>query len=94
MAVWHQYVVVCQERDALMAHLEQKDIGTLIHYPVPPHLSQAYEYLQVPLGSLPKTEQLAHEVLSLPFYLGMTLEEQKAVVEAVNGFSPTAHPNT
>lgn len=85
-AVWHQYVVLCEEREALMAHLATKEIGTLIHYPQPPHLSQAYAYLQIPKGSLPKTEALADKVLSLPFYLGMTEEEQIYVVDAVNGF--------
>lgn len=85
-AVWHQYVILCPEREKLMAYLGEKGIGTLIHYPQPPHLSQAYGYLEIPKGSLPKTEQLSHQVLSLPFFIGMTREEQDYVVNAVNEF--------
>lgn len=43
--VWHQYVVRCEERDLLKAYLEEKEIGTIIHYPIPPHLADAYKYL-------------------------------------------------
>lgn len=82
--VWHQYVVTCENRQGLMEYLQEKQIGTMIHYPIPPHLSQAYEYLQIKEGSLPKTEALAQQVLSLPFYLGMTMEEQKYVVDIIN----------
>ena len=53
------------KRDALMEYLKDKDIGTIIHYPIPPHLSQAYEYLGKKVGDYPLAEQYANEVLSL-----------------------------
>ena len=84
--VWHQYVVRCARRDALQAFLEARGIHTLIHYPVPPHLSGAYRYLGLSRGSLPKTEALSETVLSLPLYNGMTREEQDYVTDAVNRF--------
>ncbi len=85
-AVWHQFVVRCKERDALAAYLNDREIGTIIHYPVPPHLSEAYAYLGHKAGFLPVTEQYAAEVLSLPVYNGMTAEEQSYVIEALNRF--------
>ena len=85
-AVWHQFVVRCEERDALMEYLAQKEIGTIIHYPIPPHLSEAYSYLGYQKGAFPITERYAAEVLSLPMYNGMTEEEQTYVIEALNAF--------
>ena len=85
---WHQFVVHVKDgkRDALMEYLKDKDIGTIIHYPIPPHLSQAYEYLGKKVGDYPLAEQYANEVLSLPMYNGMTSEEQTIVIEAINAF--------
>lgn len=83
-SVWHQYVIRCKERDALMEYLKEKDIATIIHYPIPPHLSQAYEYLGYKAGDFPITEQYANEVLSIPMYNGLTAEDQEKVIKALN----------
>ena len=85
---WHQYVVHVKEgkRDELMNYLKEKDIGTIIHYPIPPHLSKAYEYLGHKKGDFPIAEKYANEVLSLPMYNGMTEEEQTYVINALNEF--------
>lgn len=85
-AVWHQFVVRCKERDSLISYLNEKEIGTIIHYPIPPHLSEAYQYLGYQRGAFPITEQYADEVLSLPMYNGMTEEEQTYVMDAINSF--------
>lgn len=84
--VWHQYVIRCEERDRLMACLEEQGIGTIIHYPIPPHLAEAYRYLGHTEGFLPVTEHLARTVLSIPMYNGMTEEEQSRVIRAINEF--------
>ena len=84
--IWHQFVIRCKERDNLMAYLEENGIGTIIHYPIPPHLSEAYQYLGLKEGSLPITEQCAKEVLSIPLYNGMTQEEQDKVIDAINAY--------
>lgn len=84
--VWHQYVVRCEERNFLMKHLSDKGIGTIIHYPIPPHLSEAYSYLNHQKGDLPVTEHLGETVLSIPMYNGMTQEEQTYVIDALNAF--------
>ena len=86
-STWHQYVVhVPGHRDELMEYLKEREIGTLIHYPIPPHLSEAYAYLGHKEGDFPIAEQYADEVLSLPMYNGMTFDEQSEVIEAVNTF--------
>lgn len=84
--VWHQYVVKCEERDRLLEYLKEKGIGTIIHYPIPPHLSEAYQYLGHGKGFLPITEDYANTVLSIPMYNGMTEEEQTYVIDAINAF--------
>ena len=84
--VWHQYVIRCEMRQRLIDYLNQKEIGTIIHYPIPPHLSEAYAYLEMEKGSLPVTEYLAETVLSLPMYNGMTDEEQDYVIDVLNSF--------
>ena len=43
--IWHQFVIMCDERERLINYLNDNNIGTIIHYPIPPHLSEAYRYL-------------------------------------------------
>ncbi len=86
-STWHQFVVhIPQKRDALAAYLKELGIGTIIHYPIPPHLSKAYAYLGHHQGDFPIAERYANEVLSLPMYNGMTAEEQTYVIDAINRF--------
>lgn len=84
--VWHQFVIRCEKRDALQAYLRGNGVDTIIHYPIPPHLSEAYHYLGYARGSLPKTELFADTVLSLPLFNGMTSTEQAYVIEKINAF--------
>ena len=84
---WHQFVVhVPEYRDKLMQYLKEREIGTLIHYPIPPHLSEAYIYLGYKKGDFPITEKNADEVLSLPMYNGMTNKEIDTVINVINEF--------
>ena len=84
--VWHQFVIRTKYRDELIEFLNKKEVYTLIHYPIPPHLSEAYQYLNIKEGSLPITERFASEVLSLPLYNGMLDEEQSWVIQCMNEF--------
>lgn len=86
--VFHQYVIRSRYRDELIRYLEQRQIGTIIHYPIPPHLAEAYRDLGYREGDLPVAERYAAEVLSIPMYNGMTEEEQTYVIEALNAFVP------
>ncbi len=65
---WHQFVVRSQSRGSFQKLLTENGIGSLIHYPIPPHRQSAYDSLSIKLGSLPLAEKLADEVLSLPVY--------------------------
>lgn len=84
--VWHQYVIRCEERDRLIDYLNKREIDTIIHYPIPPHLAEAYRYLNHKKGDYPITEHLANTVLSIPMYNGMTESEQSYVIDALNNF--------
>jgi len=81
--VYHLYVVHTPRRDALQQYLASQGIGTLIHYPVPPHLQRAYQSLQLPAGSFPIAEQLAATCLSLPLWPGMTEAHVATVAAAI-----------
>ena len=85
-SVWHQFVINCNRRESLIEYLKDQGIGTIIHYPVPPHLSEAYQYLNMGKGSLPITERYADSVLSIPIYTGMSEDEQDYVIESINAF--------
>ena len=79
--VWHLFVVRHSDRDRLQARLSKAGIGTLIHYPVPPHLSEAYAEAEIYRGSLPITEELARTVLSIPIGPHLSGSDAKKVVE-------------
>ena len=84
--IWHQFVIRTERRNELIEYLEGKGIGTIIHYPIPPHLSEAYSYLGHKKGAFPITEQYADTVLSIPLYNGMTEDELDYVIEVLNEF--------
>lgn len=85
---WHQYVIHVKDgqRDSIIQYLKKKHIGTIIHYPIPPHLSAAYRHLGYRAGDFPIAEQYANEVLSLPMYNGMTDEEHSYIISSINQF--------
>lgn len=82
--VWHLFVVRHPQRDALQQKLTAAGIGTLIHYPVPAHLSGAYEDLGWKRGSFPLAETAADSVLSLPIGPHITADQVGLVIEAIN----------
>ena len=84
--VYHQFVIRCETRDELIKYLEDNGVGTIIHYPIPPHLAKAYEYLGYKKGDYPVTEMLAGQVLSIPMYTGLTEEEQTQVIKVINDY--------
>ena len=69
-----------------MKYLSDNGIGVAIHYPIPPHLSKAYEDLGYKTGDFEITEKYAETIVSLPLYNGMTEEEQNYVVEKINEY--------
>lgn len=84
--VWHLFAIKSKERDRLQEYLTENQIGTGIHYPIPPHLSEAYSYLNHNVGDFPITEAYANHSLSLPLYEEMTKDEIEYVIEIINKF--------
>jgi dTDP-4-amino-4,6-dideoxygalactose transaminase len=84
--VWHLYVVRTHDPAALATFLGERGIATGRHYPEPPHLSEAYASLGLAPGSLPVSEALSAEALSLPIFPGITEEQLGAVAGAVRDF--------
>ena len=83
---YHLFVVRSGQRDALHQYLETQGIGTLIHYPVPPHLQQAYCEIGLAAGTLPISERIHQEVLSLPIGPHVTEAQVETVTRAVCEF--------
>jgi len=84
---WHLFVVRHSRRDALQQHLKEAGIATLVHYPVPPHLSGAYAGNGWKLGDFPVTEELAATVLSLPIGPHLSDEAVTQVIGSVREFA-------
>lgn len=84
--VYHQFVIRAPRRDALKAHLKKCGIGSEIYYPQPLHLQAAMRNLGYLEGSFPESERAAKEVLALPMFPELTLEEQVRVVDAIADF--------
>ena len=84
-SVYHLYVVRVPDRDRVRARLASAGIGTGIHYPIPLHLQQAYSKLGYHIGDLPVAEKIAAEILSLPMFPGLRLEQQlRVAAEVIN----------
>lgn len=84
--VFHLYVVRTNNRDALQQHLTNHGIGTLIHYPIPPHLQKAYQHLGYKKGDFPISEAIAGTTLSLPLWPGMKSIDIEYVTEKIKQF--------
>jgi dTDP-4-amino-4,6-dideoxygalactose transaminase len=88
-AAWHLFVIRHQQRDALQKRLSENGVGTLIHYPVPPHLSDAYKELGFKKGDFPIAEEIAESVLSLPLGPHLTPTQVTSVATAVKTAAAT-----
>lgn len=82
--VWHLFVIQAQKRDELQQALADAGVGTLIHYPIPPHLQKAYSDQGFRKGNFPIAEAMANNVLSLPIGPHLSLEDQDRVIHALH----------
>jgi dTDP-4-amino-4,6-dideoxygalactose transaminase len=91
--VYHLYIVrVPEHREALMAHLAERGVGTKVYYPVPLHQQDCFSYLGYQAGDFPKTERAALETFALPLYPELTDEQQQYVVDSVQSFNAGRSP--
>lgn len=84
--VYHLFVIRTKRRDELAEHLKQEGIGTLVHYPIPPHLQACYADLGFKRGDFPLAEEIADTALSLPIWPGMEREQTDEVIQAMVRF--------
>jgi dTDP-4-amino-4,6-dideoxygalactose transaminase len=84
--VFHLYVVRSEYRDLLQSYLSAEGIGTLIHYPVPPHLQEAYSHLGHTKGAFPIAEKIADTCLSLPLWPGMEKSQVHSICSVISNF--------
>jgi dTDP-4-amino-4,6-dideoxygalactose transaminase len=90
LPVWHLFVITHPDRTRLQEYLEERGVGTLVHYPVPPHLTPAYQEMGHQAGDFPITERMADTVLSLPMSPHLSLEDGRYVAELLREFC--SHP--
>lgn len=83
---WHQYTIRVDKRDELQAFLTENEISTQVYYPKPCHLQPALKQLGYKVGDFPVAERAAREVLSLPLFAGITVEQQEHVVSTIKRF--------
>ena len=88
-SVFHLYVIRTKERNKLQSYLTEKGIGTVIHYPIPPHLQEAYSDLNYKKGDFPIAEKIAETCLSLPIYSGLTQDDVRFVGNTIKDFFST-----
>lgn len=82
--VYHLYVIRTSNRDGIRTRLESEGVGTQVHYPIPVHLQPAYADLGLSSGSLPVTERICREILSLPIYPGLSNSDIDTVAASIN----------
>jgi dTDP-4-amino-4,6-dideoxygalactose transaminase len=86
-SVYHLYVVRTAFRDQLQKHLNEADIGTGIHYPIPIHLQAAYDWMGWKRGDFPQSEEAADQILSLPMFAGLQTSQQERLADVVTEFA-------
>lgn len=86
LPVWHLFVVSHPERDRLQAFLKDHGVGTMVHYPVPPHLSDAYREMGCKAGDYPITEKMANTFLSIPIGSHLSVDDADYVIEKIREF--------
>ena len=85
-SVYHVYMIRTHQRDALQEHLHKNGIGTVIHYPIPPHLQKAYQDLNYQKGAFPLAEVIAETCISLPMSPILTRSEVEQVANCIKDF--------
>lgn len=86
VSIYNQYTLVCQDRDGLMKHLQAKEIGCAIYYPLPLHIQECFAELGYQKGDLPVSEAMAESVLSIPIYPELTEDQLRYVCDSIREY--------
>lgn len=84
--IYNQYTLICEDRDGLMKHLQEREIGCAVYYPLPLHLQECFADLGYKEGDLPAAEAMAKQVLSIPVHPDLTAEHKQYVVDSIKEF--------
>ena len=85
-SVYHLFVLITSDRNALIEFLKQNGIDAGMHYPIPCHLQKAYSFLEHKIGDFPETEKLAMQCVSLPMFPELTHEEVDHIIKTINNY--------
>ncbi len=86
VSIYNQYTLICEDRDALLAHLQAKGVGCAVYYPLPLHVQECFSSLGYKEGDLPVSEEMAKKVLSLPIYPELSTEQKQYVCDCIKEF--------
>jgi len=86
VSIYNQYTLLCDDRDGLKQHLQDKGIGCSVYYPLPLHLQECFAELGYKQGDMPVSEMLAQRVLSIPIYPELTDEQKLYVCDSIKEF--------
>lgn len=86
VSIYNQYTLLCEDRDGLMKHLQDKQIGCAVYYPLPLHIQECFTSLGYSVGDLPVAEEAAKKVLSIPIYPELSDEQKLYVCEAIRAY--------
>lgn len=84
--IWHIFALRIRDRDDFERYLSSKGIGTTIHYPIPIHLQESYQYLKIGKGTLPIAEEISDTEISIPMYYGISDEETNYIIDMINKY--------
>ncbi|MCI9589028.1 MAG: DegT/DnrJ/EryC1/StrS family aminotransferase [Lachnospiraceae bacterium] len=84
--VWHIFALRTENRDGFKKYLEEKGIETIVHYPIPIYLQEAYKKLGIRQGTFPIADEIANTIISIPMYCGMRMEEIDYVINIINEY--------
>lgn len=89
VSCYHLYVIRTKYRDALQAYLKERNVDTGLHYPVPVHLQKCYAHLGYQPGSFPHAEKSCNEILSLPIFPDLSIDQANYVINKITEFGET-----
>lgn len=86
VSCYNQYTLICEDRDGLLNHLKEHDIGCAVYYPLPLHLQECFKELEYKEGDMPNSELLAGKVLSIPIYPELTDAQKEYVCQTIKSY--------